>query len=202
MTPTEYDQTPLEYQRALGVFARRTDAESAVVSLKANHFPLEKLSIIAKDSQLSDEMEGVEVKTQAGDPTGEAATTGAVTGGALGTLAGLLVGLGTLTIPGMGPIVLAGTTASTLTTTLTGGAIGATTGVLIGGLASLGIPEKQAIIYNNYVAKGYYLLIVEGTRSEIQAAEKVLNQSGIHRWEIFYARAKQTTALNNVLPNT
>lgn len=39
MTPTEYDQTPLEYQRALGVFARRTDAESAVVSLKANHFP-------------------------------------------------------------------------------------------------------------------------------------------------------------------
>ncbi len=201
MTTINYDQTPPEYRRALGVFARRTDAESAIANLQANDFPLEKLSVIAKDNHLSDEIRGVEVKEQAGKPTEEAATTGAATGGALGTIAGLLVGLGTLTIPGVGPILLAGATASTLATTLAGGAIGATTGVLIGALASLGIPEEQAIIYNNYVAKGYYLLIVEGTISEIQAAEKVLNQSGIQRWEIFYAKNQKTTALTNVLPN-
>lgn len=201
MTAIKYDQTPPEYQRALGVFARRTDAESAIANLQASDFPLEKLSVIAKDNHLDDEMKGVEVKEQAGQPTEEAATTGAVTGGALGTIAGLLVGLGTLTIPGVGPILLAGATASTLATTLAGGAIGATTGVLVGALASLGIPEERAIIYNNYVAKGYYLLIVEGTIPEIQAAEKVLNQSGIQRWEIFYAKNKKTTALKNILPN-
>lgn len=201
MTTIKYDQTPPEYQRALGVFARRTDAESAVTDLQANHFPLEKLSVITKDHTLSDEMKGVEVKEQAGQTTEDTATTSAIAGGALGTITGLLVGLGTLTIPGVGPILLAGATASTLATTLAGGAIGATTGVLVGALASLGIPEERAIVYNNYVAKGYYLLMVEGTIPEIQAAEKILNQSGIQRWEIFYARNQQTTALKNILPN-
>lgn len=201
MTTIKYDQTPPEYRRALGVFPRRIDAESAVTNLQANHFPLEKLSVIAKDNHLSDEMKGVEVKEQAGQITEDTATTGAISGGALGSIAGLLVGLGTLTIPGVGPILWAGAAASTLATTFAGGAIGATTGVLVGALASLGIPEKRAIIYNNYVAKGYYLLIIEGTRSEIQSAEAILNQSGVQRWEIFYAQTKQTTALQNILPN-
>lgn len=201
MTTIDYDQTPPEYQRALGVFARRTDAESAVTDLQTHDFPLEKLSVIAKDNNLSDEMRGVEVKDQAGESTEEAATTGAIAGGTLGTIAGLLVGLGTLTIPGVGPIFLAGATASALATTLAGGAIGATTGVLVGALASLGIPEERAMVYNNYVSKGYYLLIIEGTIPEIQSAEKILNQSGIQRWEIFYARNKKTTGLQNILPN-
>lgn len=201
MTTRKYDQTPPEYQRALGVFPRRTDAESAVTKLQANQFPLEKLSVIAKDNHLSDEMKGVEVKAQAGQPTEEIATTGAVTGGTLGTIAGLPVGLGTLTIPGVGPILLAGATASTLATTLAGGAIGATTGLLVGALASLGIPEERAMVYNNYVAKGYYLLIIDGTISEIQSAEKILNQSGIQRWEIFYARNQKMPPLQSILPN-
>lgn len=142
MTTIKYDQTPPEYQRVLGVFARRTDAESAVTNLQTHHFPLEKLSVIAKDNHLSAEMSGVEVKEQAGKTTEETATTGAVAGGALGTIAGLLVGLGTLTISGVGPILLAGAAASTLATTLAGGAIGTTTGLLVGALASLGIPEE------------------------------------------------------------
>lgn len=201
MTTIHYDQTPPEYQRALGVFARRADAESAVANLQAEDFPLDKLSVIAKDRSLPDEIKGVEVKEQADQPTEDVTAAGAVAGGTLGTIAGLLVGLGTLTIPGVGPILLAGAAASALATTLAGGAIGATTGVLVGALVSLGIPEERAIIYNNYVAKGYYLLIVDGTIPEIQVAEKILNQSGIQRWEIFYARNSKTTALNHILPN-
>ncbi|UJB72814.1 DUF1269 domain-containing protein (plasmid) [Acaryochloris sp. 'Moss Beach'] len=201
MSTIKYDLTPPEYKQALGVFARGVDAESAVVNLKANDFPIEKLSMIAKDNSLSHEIKGVEVKEQAGQVTVDTAATGAVTGGALGAIAGLLVSLGTLTIPGIGPILMAGATASTLVTTFAGGAVGATTGVLVGALASLGIPEERAIIYNNYVAKGYYLLIVEGTISEIKSAEKILNQSGIQRWEIFYARNQKVTALKNILPN-
>lgn len=202
MTTQEYDQTPPEYKRALGVFARRVDTESALANLQANQFPLDKLSIIAKDNGFPDEVQGVEVKEQAGQPTEDITAAGAIAGGTLGSIAGLLVGLGSLTIPGVGPILLAGATASALATTLAGGAIGATTGVLAGALASLGVPEERALIYNNYVAKGYYLLIIDGTLSEIQEAEKILNQSGIQRWEIFYARNPKTTGLNSVLPNS
>jgi len=48
------------------------------------------------------------------------ALAGAVTGGA-GGLTGLLVGLGALAIPGMGPVMLAGATATALATALSGG---------------------------------------------------------------------------------
>lgn len=201
MTTVEYDQTPLEYKRALGVFPRRVDAESALASLQDNDFPLDKLSVIAKDSGLGDEMQGVEVKEKAGQSTGDTASVGAVTGGALGSITGLLVGLGTLAIPGVGPVVLAGITASALATTLAGGLIGATAGVLVGALVSLGVPEERAIVYNNYVAKGYYLVIVDGTVAEIQEAETILNGCGIQRWEIFFARNSKQTGLKNILPS-
>jgi len=41
-----------------------------------------------------------------------------VTGGAVGGLTGLLVGLGALAIPGVGPVMLAGATATALATAL------------------------------------------------------------------------------------
>jgi hypothetical protein len=128
-----------------------------------------------------------------GNKADEGAATGAVTGGALGGLTGLLVGLGALAIPGIGPIMLAGATATTLATTLAGGAIGAAAGGLVGALIGLGIPEEEARFYNERLSQGDYLVIIDGTDDEIGRAGAILSNRGIQNWGIYDAPDVATT---------
>jgi uncharacterized protein YcfJ len=115
----------------------------------------------------------------------EGAKTGLGAGGAVGGLTGLLVGLGTLAIPGVGPIMLAGATATAIATTLAGGAIGAAVGGLIGSLVGLGIPEERAKAYQDHVVGGNYLVIVDGTEAEILRAERIFRTKGVREWDVY-----------------
>lgn len=176
-----------EHQRAVGMFARRLDIEQALHELKDYRFPMEKVSIIAKDDGLEEHLQetDVTVTDHTGNRADKGAATGAAAGGAAGTLTGLLVGLGTLAIPGVGPIMLAGATATALATTVAGGAIGATAGGLAGALIGLGIPEEQAKVYEDSVKKGYYLITVDGTEQDIRRAEAILTRRGIQGWGVY-----------------
>lgn len=176
----------VRYQkRAVGVFPNRNDAERALHELRDSNFPMERVSVIAKD-QRSDRPLSADVETEkAGNKADEGAAVGAATGGAIGTITGLLVGLGALAIPGIGPVMLAGATATALASTLSGAAIGAAAGGLVGALVGLGIPEERAKIYNERVAQGDYLIIVEGTDDEIRHAERILHDRGIQEWGIY-----------------
>lgn len=173
------------HKRAIGTFPNRQDAESALRDLRSSHYPMDKISVITQDSHRPNQIGGTNGHKKVSNKADEGATTGAVTGGALGGLTGLLVGLGTLAIPGVGPILLAGATATAIATTLTGGAIGAAAGSLAGALIGLGIPEHRAKVYNERVSRGDYLVIVEGTEAEIQRAERILHHRGIQEWDIF-----------------
>lgn len=82
---------------------------------------------------------------------------GAATGGVLGGIGGLLLGIGALVIPGVGPIIAAGS----IVAVFTGTAIGAGTGRLMGGLIGLGIPEDEAHQYNRYVDNDNILVLVD-----------------------------------------
>ncbi|MGV0026482.1 DUF2382 domain-containing protein [Phormidesmis priestleyi] len=172
-------------QRAVGVFPNRRAAEEALHELKDSGFSMDKVSVINKDADRNDGMSGAEVTDRVGNKADEGAGVGAVSGGALGGLTGLLVGLGTLAIPGVGPIMLAGATATALATTAAGGAIGAGVGSLLGGLIGLGIPEAEAKHYNDRIGKGDYLVIVDGTQDEIRRAEAVLSRRGIKDWAVY-----------------
>jgi len=90
-----------------------------------------------------------------------------VTGGAVGGLTGLLVGLGALAIPGIGPVMLAGATATALASSFWRGDCAAAGG-LLGALVGLGIPEERARVYNSRLSQGDYLVIVDGTDDEIR----------------------------------
>ncbi|AFZ01185.1 general stress protein [Calothrix sp. PCC 6303] len=171
------------HRRSVGVFSRRQDAESALHELKNSGFPMDRVSVIAQDSDRT--IAGAEVKENVGNLADEGASLGAVSGGALGGLTGLLVGLGTLAIPGVGPVMLAGATATALATTLAGGAIGAAAGSLLGGLIGLGIPEEQAKSYNSRVEKGHYLIIIDGSDAEISQAEMILMGKGIEDYSVY-----------------
>lgn len=175
------------HRRAVGVFPSRQAAEHALHELRDSGFAMDRVSIIARDADRNDEIAGAEVRDRVGNKADDGAKVGALSGGALGGLTGLLVGLGTLAIPGVGPIVLAGEVATALATTLAGTAIGAATGGLVGALIGLGIPEERARAYNDRVSRGGYLVIVDGTDQEISQAEAILHRRGIEDYGVYDA---------------
>jgi hypothetical protein len=182
-----------QHKRAVGVFSSRREAEYALHELRDSGFSMDKVSVVAKDVDRGGQIAGADVSDHVGNKADEGAATGAVTGGALGGLTGLLVGLGALAIPGIGPIMLAGATATTLATTLAGGAIGAAAGGLVGALIGLGIPEEEARFYNERLSQGDYLVIIDGTDDEIGRAGAILSNRGIQNWGIYDAPDVATT---------
>ena len=184
------------HKRAVGAFSSYQTAETALRELRDSGFPMDRVSVVGRDSDRPGVMAGADVSDRLSDKTervsretqaDEGAKTGAIAGGALGGLTGLLVGLGAVAIPGIGPVMLGGALATALATTLSGGAIGAAAGGLGGGLIGLGIPEDRARVYTDRVTRGEYLVVVEGSDAEIDRAESILSHRGIQDWGIYEA---------------
>ncbi|MEH1858220.1 MAG: hypothetical protein V7L21_09485 [Nostoc sp.] len=175
----------IQYQRAVGVFTHRIDAEQAIHELRDSGLAMEKVSVVVQNSDRNHENADNEVKEGTGDKTDEGATVGGLSGGAVGGLTGLLVGLGTLAIPGVGPIMLAGAAATALVTTLVGASIGAATGTFAGALVGWGMSSEQARAYNERVEDGHYLIIVDCTSFEITKVEEILQRWGIEEFGIY-----------------
>ena len=172
----------IKRKRAVGVFHSRDKAEIAVRDLKDSSYDMHHVSVVAKDA---DRIDGMETTKSIGHEADDGATAGALTGGTLGGITGLLVGLGTLAIPGVGPILLAGATATTIATTLAGTGIGAAAGGLVGALVGLGIPEKKAKVYQDRVNDGSFLVIANGTPAEVDRADIIMNHHGIDEFGIY-----------------
>jgi len=163
-------------RRTIGVFAKCSDAQLVLQELKDSNFPMQKVSVIARNTEDKSDIAGVATKEYTGNTFSEDAA-GAVTGGNLGGFAGLLSGLVVLVIPGIGPVILAGAEVTAIATTLTGG--------LPALFLSLGISEKPAQGYSDLVSKGYYLVIVNGIDIEIRLAKRVFNRRDIQQWAVF-----------------
>ncbi|WP_026732725.1 general stress protein [Fischerella sp. PCC 9605] len=174
-------------KRAVGTFPNRQTAEAALSRLRDSGFPMDRVSVLAKDIDRSDQIGGATVKDKSdmsdrGDTEAqEGAGIGAVTGTILGGIGGLLVGLEALIIPGVGPFLAAGTIA----TTLAGAGIGAAAGGLVGALTGLGIPEEEARAYSERVSQGEFLVIVDGSENEIERAGSILRNQNIQNWAIY-----------------
>ncbi|WP_414518876.1 hypothetical protein [Nostoc sp. PCC 9305] len=163
-------------RRTIGVFAGYSDAQLVLKELKAANFPMEKVSVIARNTEKQSDIAGVEIIENTGNTSSEDAA-GAVTSDALDGLTGLSVDLVLLVIPGIGPVILAGAEVTAIATTLAGG--------LPGLFLSLGIAEKQAQGYSDLVCKGYYLVIVTGIDIEIRLAKRIFNRRDIQQWGVF-----------------
>jgi hypothetical protein len=181
-------------QRAVGTFSDYETTEIALRELKMTGFLMDRVSIVGHDVNSHTEVTGANTSNRlanVGDldshhnQSNETAQDGAIAGGSIGSFAGLLVGLGILAIPGVGPVMLAGATATMIATAISGGVIGAFAGGLAGGLIGLGIPEDRAHLYSDRVAKGEYLVMVEGSDSDINLAESIFSKHHIHEWYIY-----------------
>ncbi|MBD2295277.1 signal transduction histidine kinase LytS [Anabaena sphaerica FACHB-251] len=172
--------TSQPYKRAIGTFANRQQAQQALSELRNSGFPMNTVSVLAKDTDPNEKIAGARVEDRGDTEAQEGAGIGATTGTLLGGLGGLLVGLEALIIPGAGPFLAAGTIA----TTLAGAGIGAAAGGLIGAITGLGIPEEEARDYSERVSQGEYLVILEGSEDEIRRAASILSTQAIRAWRV------------------
>jgi len=94
---------------------------------------------------------------------------------------GWLVGIGTVAIPGVGPLIAAGPILAALSGAAAGGAVGG----LAGGLVGLGIPEYEAKQYEGKVKNGNILISVHTEDSkERSIAKKIFDAA--HADDISY----------------
>jgi hypothetical protein len=180
-------------RHALGVFPTREEAEKAVQDLKRADFPESQISVVARDARKNEELAGVDVEKGKGHQVSKGAKAGAATGGIGGAVLGALEALGITTyaaflLPGAGQVLAFGTVAANvLATAVAGGAVGAVGGGLVGGLVGWGVPDEQAKVYHDLVAKGEYLIMVEGTPDQVGLAEAILSPMGVREWKIYEA---------------
>jgi len=150
----------------VGMFTNRPDAEAAIRELKAAGFGDDRIGVALQDGdEHRDPMETTSRDAAAG------AATGAVSGGLVGGLIGLL---GSLLIPGVGPIVVGGVLASTLA----GVGIGAATGGIIGALVALGVPEADARHFDEGLRSGRTLVTVDAGARTAEAL-MILDRHGM-----------------------
>jgi len=142
-------------------------AVRVVHALEAAGVPHDDISLMSGDKDRS-------VATNVAGDTHNATATGTGTGATLGTVlgggAGLLAGLGSLAIPGVGPVVAAGW----LIATLTGAGVGAAAGGLLGSLTGAGVDEADAKGYAEHVGRGGTLVTVRATDQDAAQVEYIL----------------------------
>ncbi len=167
----------------VGLFANHNDAERAVNALEDGGFDRSGFSVVTREGAIDTETEVYEETTDDPSGAGVGAGAGAVGGTVLGGLAGLLIGTGALLIPGVGPVIAAGSLATALGSTALGAGIGAGVGAVVGGLVGalvdMGIPEEEAHVYAEGVKRGGILVIAQtdDTRAPVAASIMQNNQA-------------------------
>ena len=152
-----------ETQSAVAVYHSHEAAEDAVRQLQHAGLPMNIISIIGRDWQVREDVQGY---FHPGDAVREGASAGAWYGG----LFGLLLGIGLFVVPVAGTILVLGPLGG-----LIAGAIGGTgVGALVGGLTALGIPKDQALKYQTQLEAGEFLVTVHGSPEQIAEAHQIL----------------------------
>jgi hypothetical protein len=164
---------------AKAVFCIAKTEEQAVIivnQLKEAGFSNDDVSVLLPDRAGSRDF-AHEQHTKA--PEGAAA--GAVAGGVTVGVLGWLVGIGSLAIPGVGPLIAAGPIMAALGGVAAGGAVGGMAGALVG----FGIPEYEAKQYEGKVKGGNILISVHTEDGkEREAAKRIFERS--HASDISY----------------
>ncbi len=153
-----------------GLYKTRTAAEHAVDNLTGAGFPSGDISVLLPDMDSSKEL-----AHQKNTKAPEGAATGVAAGGAIGGTLGVLAGIGTLAIPGVGPLIAAGP----IMAALAGVGVGGVVGGIVGALVGMGIPEYEAKRYEGRIKEGGILLSVHcDTSLEIKRAKEILKNTG------------------------
>jgi hypothetical protein len=162
------DSTERNNQPALvAIFDDRLAAERAVDELMQSGFTADQVGYVLRGEDVA---RGGMITDTVGAKDGKGAVTGAVTGAVAGGLTAAVV---TALIPGVGPILAAGTLAMLVGYAGAGAAIGG----IFGAMTGLGVSEEEARYYEKAFNEGKAIVAVKpGTRAA--DAGEILRRSG------------------------
>ena len=152
----------------ISIFKTRQEAEQAIKELDHAGFDMEKISIVGKDYEREEKVTGYY-------NTVERVKFWSKRGALWGGLWGLLFSPAFVCVPVAGSLTAGGLLLSTLVS-------GVSTAAFTGGLTALGaalygigIPKNSIIKYETAINLEKYLLIVHGTREEVERASDILS---------------------------
>jgi sporulation protein YlmC with PRC-barrel domain len=153
-----------------GVFSDDDKVEKTLTKLKDLGFAGSDISVVFPERAHTREF-AIQHSTKSPEGALAGGGTGLVIGGVLGWLAGI----GTLAMPGLGPLIAAGP----IVAAVTGAGVGSAVGGIAGALIGLGVPELEAKRYEEEIRRGRTLISVhcEGMPAARQARE-VLEKFG------------------------
>jgi hypothetical protein len=155
----------------VAVFSQHSAAENAIKDLKGGGFDIKKLAVVGRDYQTESDVVGFYT-------TGERMKYWGKWGAFWGGLWGLLIGAAFLIVPGVGPVVAAGSIVSWIVAALEGAVVVGGLSALGAGLYSLGIPKNSVLKYETSIKGGKFVLIAHGTAAEVAKARDMLKTSG------------------------
>lgn len=147
-------QTVLQQSIVTSTFRDRESAERAYDAIAARGYKSDEIHVFMSDETRKRLFIKDGEKTDMGNKALEGAGVGGMVGGAVGaTLVGLAAAAATMTVPGIGLVII-----GPLAGALAGGAAGATAGGLVGMLVGAGIPEERAKSYEKDMKDGAIVL--------------------------------------------
>ena len=154
----------------VAVYKTHEEAEEGVKELQKAGFDMKKLSITGKGDHSDEHVVGY---YNTGDRVKFWGKWGLFWGG----IFGLLFGSAFFVIPTIGTIAVAGPLVSSLVGALEGAALYGGLSALGAALYSIGIPKDSIIEYETALRADKFLLIVHGTRDEVERARDILQNN-------------------------
>ena len=157
-----------EKHSAVAVYESHTQAQAALKELQRCGFDTKRLSIVGKDYHTDEQVIGY---YNAGDRMKRWGKPGAFWGG----MWGMLFGSAFFSIPGIGPVLVAGPLVTWMLAALESpvpvvggiGAIGA-------GLSSIGVPRDSIVEYEAAIKSGSFVVVAHGSEVDVERAGKVM----------------------------
>jgi hypothetical protein len=183
ISPRTTSQTTRNMKATIGVYENQAKALAAIQVLKAAGYPEKQISILThskadhhpEDAGESEEGEGVDSDNVYAEPM-RIAATGVGIGAVAGPVLGALAGVGLLAIPGLGVLVGAGALAGAIA----GLDVGIIGGGIISALAIARVNKHHEDLYQEHLSEGRYLVVAQGTETEIEHARDVLHSHDDH----------------------
>jgi len=154
----------------VAIYETHVQAEEAVKELQEAGVNMKSLSIAAKDTHTDEHVVGY---YNAGDRMKYWGEIGAFWGG----FWGLLFGSALFTIPGIGPLLIAGPLVAWIVAGLEGAVVVGGVSAVGAGLVSIGIPHDSILEYEVALKSDKFLLIVHGTSSEVEKAKNIIAET-------------------------
>ncbi len=157
------------------VYKTQAEVQSVIERLKDRGVPVEDISVLGRDFSTDTRVAGFITKK---DVILGGLKQGAIFGSLFGSVLSLLTGVGVLFIPFVGPVVAAGPLGAALIGAASGALAGSAGAGLASLLATLGMPEDKAAIYQTKVTAGEYLVMAEVPASKTGESQLLMETAG------------------------